>query len=100
MHDILKNLIPFAVFGFPAAVTVAFRWFKHRERMALQGDAPHAAMLEARLARMEQALESVTVEMERVSEGQRFVTRLLAERAPAALPDLPAAARSRHHTPQ
>ena len=102
MHDVLKNLIPFAVFGFPAAVTVAFRWFKHRERMARQGDpqhAPHTAVLEARLARMEQTLESVAAEVERVSEGQRFVTRLLAERPPAALPDLPAATRSRHHTP-
>ena len=33
-----------------------------------------------RLERMEQAIEAVAVEVERISEGQRFVTRVLAER--------------------
>lgn len=33
-----------------------------------------------RLERMEQAIDSIAVEMERVSEGQRFVTRILSER--------------------
>lgn len=32
-----------------------------------------------RLARLESAVDSIAIEMERVSEGQRFVTRLLAE---------------------
>ena len=32
-----------------------------------------------RIARMEAALESVAIEVERISEGQRFVTKLLAE---------------------
>ena len=39
-----------------------------------------------RLERMEQAIDSIAIEMERVSEGQRFVTRLLSEgRTPVAL---------------
>ena len=33
-----------------------------------------------RLARIESAVETMAVEIERISEGQRFVTRLLAER--------------------
>ena len=37
--------------------------------------------LTARLERMEQAIDSIAVEMERVSEGQRFTTKLLSERA-------------------
>jgi hypothetical protein len=37
-----------------------------------------------RLVRLEQAIDSVAVEMERVSEGQRFVTRLLTE-GPASI---------------
>jgi hypothetical protein len=41
-------------------------------------------MLDARLERVEQAVESIAIEMERVSEGQRFVTKLLVERAPPA----------------
>jgi hypothetical protein len=33
-----------------------------------------------RLERMEHAIEAMAVEVERISEGQRFVTKLLAER--------------------
>jgi hypothetical protein len=40
---------------------------------------------EARLMRVEQALEAVAIEVERISEGQRFVTRLLTEARPAAV---------------
>jgi hypothetical protein len=32
-----------------------------------------------RLARIEQALEAVAIEVERISEGQRFTTKLLSE---------------------
>ncbi len=51
---------------------------------------PPAVSLQAeqRLARMETALEAMALEIERISEGQRFVTKLLADRetAKAALP--------------
>jgi hypothetical protein len=33
----------------------------------------------SRLERMEQALEAVAIEVERISEGQRFTTKLLSE---------------------
>lgn len=42
-----------------------------------------------RLERMEQALEAVAIEVERISEGQRFTTRLLSEgraAGPASIP--------------
>jgi hypothetical protein len=35
----------------------------------------------ARLERMEQAMDAIAVEVERIAEGQRFVTKLLAERS-------------------
>lgn len=38
-----------------------------------------------RLQRIEQAVEAMAIEIERISEGQRFTTRLLAERADAEL---------------
>lgn len=41
------------------------------------------ALVEQRLAAIEQAIDSVAVEVERISEGQRFTSKLLAERAPA-----------------
>ena len=36
-----------------------------------------------RMTRLEQAVESIALEVERISEGQRFTTKLLAERAQA-----------------
>ena len=41
-----------------------------------------------RLARIEQAIDAMALEVERISEGQRFVTRLLSDRVPerVALP--------------
>jgi hypothetical protein len=42
---------------------------------------------QARLVRIENAVESMSIELERIAEGQRFVTKLMAERAGAtALP--------------
>ena len=38
----------------------------------------------ARLERMEQALDSIAVEVERISEGQRFTTKLMSEMRPAS----------------
>lgn len=37
--------------------------------------------IEERLTRMEHAIESVAIETERISEGQRFTARVLSERA-------------------
>ena len=36
---------------------------------------------EDRMARLEQAVEAIALEVERISEGQRFTTKLLSERA-------------------
>ncbi|HUF66819.1 MAG TPA: hypothetical protein VMM17_12660 [Gemmatimonadaceae bacterium] len=38
----------------------------------------------ARLERMEQSIEAIALEIERISEGQRFTTRLLSERTGSA----------------
>ncbi len=45
----------------------------------------------ARLERMEQSIDSIAVEVERISEGQRFTTKLLSEVRDAA-PALPSRA--------
>ena len=42
-------------------------------------------MLE-RFARLDQAVDAMAVEIERIGEGQRFVTRLMSERSAPALP--------------
>jgi uncharacterized protein YlxW (UPF0749 family) len=48
--------------------------------------------LRQRLEQLQQSMDSVAVEVERISEGQRFTTKLLAERQEAE--PLPAATRS------
>jgi hypothetical protein len=42
-----------------------------------------------RLDRLEQAVDAIAIEIERISEGQRFVTRVLAERPASAPPQAP-----------
>jgi hypothetical protein len=41
--------------------------------------APPSAEDSRRLERLEQGMDAIAIEIERVSEGQRFVTRLLSE---------------------
>ena len=50
---------------------------------------------ESRLMRIEHAVESIAVEVERVSENQRFATRLLSERADG-VPNLATAQEASH----
>ncbi len=51
--------------------------------------------LQQRLEHMEQAIDSIAVEVERISEGQRFTTKLLADRNPEAHAALSASERER-----
>ena len=56
---------------------LALAWTR---RMWKGTTAPRVSPVEAgRLERIEQAVEAIAVEVERVSEGQRFVTKLLSE---------------------
>jgi multidrug efflux pump subunit AcrA (membrane-fusion protein) len=59
-----------------------------RYRIKMRGAAPSAlpADLTQRLSRMEAGIESVAVEVERISEGQRFTTRLLSDRERVEVP--------------
>ena len=52
-------------------------------------DARDAAATDERLARLEQTLDAVAIEMERSSEAQRFTARLLAERLGELAPRVP-----------
>jgi len=85
----VETVIVPIVFGIPAAVVIAKMWFSHKEKMAGLSNPKGTAMIDARLERVEQAVESIAIEMERVSEGQRFVTKLLIDRAPPAPDQLP-----------
>jgi hypothetical protein len=60
---------------------IATAWASSRRRRSPEPPAsPRIDVIEARLARMEHALDSIAIEIERVTEGQRFTAKLLAER--------------------
>jgi len=75
-------IIPIAAFvmvtvtaiGVPIAKAYARRMDREPRQPSLPPD------MTARLDRMEQAIDSIAIEVERISEGQRFTTKLLAER--------------------
>jgi hypothetical protein len=54
---------------------------------------------EDRMARLEQAVEAIALEVERISEGQRFTTKLLAERGSADRLPVAPTSEPRHVTP-
>ncbi|MEP7381119.1 MAG: hypothetical protein ABI910_05495 [Gemmatimonadota bacterium] len=62
--------------------TIARAIGQRRDHSALGGDG--LERLDDRLGRMEQAIEAIAIEVERVSEGQRFTSKLLAERTSGA----------------
>jgi hypothetical protein len=80
---IFVTSIPIVAIGLPLAKAFASRL----ERKPIGSAVPNEVT--ARLERMEQAIDSIAVEVERISEGQRFTTKLLAERAAPAAPALP-----------
>jgi hypothetical protein len=70
--------VVFLAMAFPISVAWARRIFRTSKP---RSDAlpPDQTM---RLDRIENAIEAVAIEVERIAEGQRFVTRILAERPP------------------
>jgi len=73
---IFVSSIPIIAIGYPLV-----RAFAKRLESAGTGPAiPHEVT--ARLEGIEQAIDTIAVEVERISEGQRFTTKLLTERAP------------------
>jgi hypothetical protein len=61
--------------AFPLAIAYARRIWRGKPVAAAQADT-----MAPRLDRLEQAVEAIAIEIERVAEGQRFVTKVLAER--------------------
>lgn len=77
------ELIPITLFvciGATIILTPLVRAFARRIESQPR-EATHLPDVSARLERMEQALDSIAIEVERISEGQRFTTKLLADRA-------------------
>jgi len=67
-----------------AAAFAWAKWLKHRyDEYRL--NAPPSPVDAERITRLEQAVEALAVELERVGEGQRYAVKLLEERLPQRL---------------
>jgi hypothetical protein len=80
--QVMAILVPSIVVLIASGV-IGHRYVVRTER----GSAPRPSKIDdERFTRLEQAVEAVAIEVERISEGQRFVTRVLAERNGALEP--------------
>jgi hypothetical protein len=75
---------------------ISIAWAKRIGRRA-PTPAPIPSDVTNRLERIEQAIDTIAIEVERVSEGQRFVTKIMVERpSPAAAPAEQSSAQMKH----
>jgi hypothetical protein len=80
-----EMLIVGTVFVGISLVILAISWARRLWRGAAKVVMQVPAALEARLTRFEQSLDAVAIEIERVSEGQRFLTKVLVEDNPRGI---------------
>jgi hypothetical protein len=80
---ILFATMPVVAIGYPIARALARRIEGEGTRPAVPSD------VSARLERIEQSIDSIAVEVERISEGQRFTTKLLSDKAGPVPPASP-----------
>lgn len=98
MDDPAKVMIVVSVFSSLAysVRTIANAVVQYRLKSGPRPDDELITSADARLARLEHAVDAIALEIERIAEGQRFTTKLLSERSqPAASnarADLPRAA--------
>jgi hypothetical protein len=74
------------IMGGATVMTVVSSWFGYREKKLKYEARPVDVLLDQRLSRIETAVESIATEVERISEGQRFTSKLLSERQGAPAP--------------
>jgi hypothetical protein len=89
--------VPLGFFTMVTAIVVGFPLARAYARKVSNQSVPPAIPPEVqqRLEHMEQAIDSIAVEVERISEGQRFTTKLLAERTHETPPPHAASERER-----
>ena len=76
--DLTGIVIVFTIFVLtPIAITISRMIWKRSNQPPAPKVDPQA---EERMRRLEAGIDAIAIEVERISEGQRFVTKLLAER--------------------
>ena len=86
VNALMVPIVLFIMTGVTAiGVPIAKAYARRIEREPRQPSLPPD--VSARLERMEQAIDAIAVEVERIAEGQRFTSKLLASRADVARPE-------------
>ena len=89
----------FALLGMvcaPLSIVFGIAWYTTKRELQLQRELERERLrgIPERFGvgepRLEQAVDAIALEVERIAEGQRFVTKLLAERAAEKAAALPA----------
>ncbi len=82
-YQFMLSLVALALGGVIVTSIIATigKIFARRRDVGSLGDA-NTAQLDERLARIEQAIDAMAVEKERVSDGQRNTTKHLSDRVP------------------
>jgi len=81
-------VVPIGFFAMVVSIVLGVPLVRARIKERERHGAPvlQDAQAAERLARIEAAVESIAIEVERISEAQRFTTKLLSERSSAATP--------------
>ena len=85
MPPIIVILAFLGLVSTPAAIALAIAWRNARRELEIRRELGHSALGRqgGESSRLEQAIDAMAIEIERITEGQRFMTRLLAERTAA-----------------
>lgn len=77
--SIVQSVMAVAGIGIVGWTLVAFTRARHGKGVGPAQTPASMLPLEQRMERLEQATEAIALQVERIAEGQRFVTRLLAD---------------------
>jgi hypothetical protein len=85
MDDPAKAIVAVSFFVTVAYTirSIAAAFIAGKGEDARVGNGSGSSFTDARLARIEQSVDAIALEVERISEGQRFTTKLLSENARA-----------------
>ncbi|HEU5184082.1 MAG TPA: hypothetical protein VFU01_05920 [Gemmatimonadaceae bacterium] len=76
MMEMLLPTIAIVALGLPIIRIIARRFERHDAASPAS-----LAKIDERLSRLEAGIDSIAIEVERISEGQRFTAKLLSERS-------------------
>lgn len=87
-NDVVPIVAILSVFVLGPFAVAMSRWIWKRSSAPPPRSAAIDSAAQQRLEQLQQSMDTIAIEIERISEGQRFVTKLLGDRAPqsAALP--------------